>query len=96
MNIWVANIDNAAGYSSFPEELSSNPELDGIVIDYAFFGDLNSIGEGTNGFDLGRTATHEVGHWLGLDHLWFNRFSNNGGCSYDDGVTDTPNQANAM
>ena len=41
-------------------------------------------------FDLGRTATHEIGHWLNLRHIWGD---DGGGCNGDDFVADTPNQA---
>lgn len=39
-------------------------------------------------YNRGRTATHEVGHWLGLNHIWGNGYS----CSDSDGIDDTPNQ----
>jgi hypothetical protein len=42
-------------------------------------------------FDLGRTATHEVGHWMGLIHIWGD---DNGACWGSDQVADTPNQGN--
>ena len=41
-------------------------------------------------YDLGRTTVHEIGHWLGLNHLWG---PSGGGCSEDDGIDDTPTQA---
>jgi hypothetical protein len=43
-------------------------------------------------FDLGRTATHEIGHWLDLRHIWGD---DRGSCSGSDLVDDTPNQADA-
>ena len=42
-------------------------------------------------YDLGRTTTHEVGHYMLLEHIW----GENGGCSEDDGVSDTPNSSEA-
>ncbi len=74
LNIWVCNLDASGGtlgYAAFPSELSANPELDGVVIRYEAFGAIGTAG--TGGFtanDLGRTATHEVGHWLNLRHIW--------------------------
>ncbi len=62
---------------------------DGVLIDASTFG----LGSGCGNvrpeapYNLGRTTTHEVGHYLLLDHIWGN------GCNVDDGVSDTPNQA---
>ena len=80
MNIWVCNISGGIlGYAQFP----GGPDAtDGIVVDYQYFG---TIGTATAPFDLGRTGTHEVGHWLNLRHIW-----GDGGCSVDDFVSDTP------
>ncbi len=80
LNIWVGSLGGGLlGYAQFP---GLNPLTDGIVIDYQAFG---TTGTATAPFDLGRTATHEVGHWLNLRHIW-----GDGGCSVDDGVADTP------
>jgi hypothetical protein len=74
LNIWVCNLDGTGGtlgYATFPSDLTSIPEEDGVVIDYRAFGTLGTAG--TGGFnvnDLGRTASHEVGHWLNLRHIW--------------------------
>ncbi len=80
LNIWVCNLDKLAGYSSLP---GSDAAKDGVVIDFDAFGAFNS----GSGYDLGKTAVHEVGHWLGLKHLWGDE-----NCG-DDGVADTPKQA---
>lgn len=80
LNLWVCDISGGIlGYAQFPGGASST---DGVVIDYQYFG---TTGTATAPFNLGRTATHEVGHWLNLRHIW-----GDGGCSVDDFVTDTP------
>jgi len=80
MNLWVCDISGGIlGYAQFPGGAAST---DGVVIDYQYIG---TMGTATSPFDLGRTATHEVGHWLNLRHIW-----GDGGCSVDDFVSDTP------
>ena len=79
LNIWVCEIGGGIlGYAQFP---GGKAATDGVVIGTDFFGE-NSAG-GIYGH--GRTATHEVGHWLNLRHIW-----GDGGCSADDFVSDTP------
>ncbi|MCX8019125.1 MAG: M43 family zinc metalloprotease [Chitinophagaceae bacterium] len=80
LNIWVCNLERTAGYSSLPGD---HPALDGIVIDMEAFG-LTGL---NNGYDLGKTLVHEAGHWLGLKHIWGDRY-----CG-DDDVQDTPKQS---
>jgi hypothetical protein len=81
LNVWVCNMpSNLQGYATFPGEA---PQKDGIVVRYDVFGIRGRI---TAPFDRGRTLTHEVGHWLGLRHLWGDI-----PCG-DDGVHDTPRQ----
>ena len=80
MNFWVCDISGGIlGYAQFP---GGNPATDGIVCDYQYFG---TTGTATAPFNLGRTATHEVGHWLNLRHIW-----GDGNCNADDFVADTP------
>lgn len=80
LNIWVCNIGRGIlGYAQFP---GGSPLTDGVVNDYRYFG---SIGTATAPFNLGRTLTHEVGHYLNLRHIW-----GDGDCSTDDFVEDTP------
>lgn len=80
LNMWVCNIGGGIlGYAQFP---GGNPATDGVVMGYQYFG---TIGTATSPFDLGRTATHEVGHWLNLRHIW-----GDGNCNADDFVADTP------
>jgi len=86
LNIWVAALTNSLlGYAQFPSNYYStpSPSTDGVVVDYRVFG---NEGTATFPYDEGRTATHEVGHWLGLYHTW-----GDGNCSYDDIIDDTPN-----
>lgn len=83
LNLWVCELANPLlGYATFPTDLAADPQLDGVVIDYQYFGTINSLAP----FDLGRTATHEVGHWLNLRHIW-----GDANCG-DDFVNDTPTQ----
>ncbi len=90
LNIWVcelANSGNLLGYASAP---STSPFVeDGVVIDYRYFG---TTGTAENSFpnELGRTATHEVGHFFNLEHMWG---PEDGGCGVDDFVADTPEQS---
>ncbi len=79
LNIWVCNLEQVAGYSS----VMGGPEnVDGIVIGFPAFGTTN-----TGSYNMGKTAVHETGHWLGLKHLWGDT-----DCG-DDGIGDTPKQA---
>ncbi len=80
LNIWVGDITGTVlGYAQFP---GGKPETDGVVIDYKVFGTGSDV---TPGFHLGRTTTHEVGHWLNLKHIW-----GSSDCTTDDLVLDTP------
>lgn len=84
LNIWVADLGaSILGYASPPGGLSSK---DGVVIGYKWFG---RDGSAISPYDKGRTATHEVGHWLGLAHIWGD---DGGECSGSDFIADTPNQ----
>jgi hypothetical protein len=86
LNVWVCDFQ-ILGRSSFPGELSMFPQFDGVIVDYEAFG---NIGTAQPPFDLGRTLTHEVGHWLDLVHIW-----GDGDCSVDDFIADTPTQNGA-
>ncbi len=82
LNIWVCSMfGRNLGYATPP---GGQADKDGVVINYDVFG---SIGNLRTNFDKGRTATHEVGHWLGLQHLWGDQ-----NCG-SDGIMDTPQQA---
>lgn len=85
LNIWVCNLSGGVlGYVPFPMAVGSNN--DGVTISYRAFG---TIGNLNPYFNLGRTATHEVGHWLGLYHPWGRPDS--AGCTSDE-IDDTPVQ----
>lgn len=84
LNLWVCNLGGGLlGYAQFPADLATSPQTDGVVIGYTYFG---TIGTATAPFNKGRTATHEVGHWLNLRHIWGDDV-----CG-DDFVGDTPTQ----
>jgi hypothetical protein len=86
LNIWVCAIsNNTLGYSTFPADYAARPNFDGIVIKTTAMGRVGNVSSPTN---KGRTATHEIGHWLNLRHIWGDAL-----CG-DDLVGDTPPQAN--
>ncbi|MFT5753481.1 MAG: hypothetical protein ACI924_000698 [Flavobacterium sp.] len=65
LNLWVCNMSGGIlGYAQFPGGSSAT---DGVVIDNNAMG---TTGSASAPFDLGRTATHEVGHWMNLRHIW--------------------------
>jgi hypothetical protein len=81
LNLYVCSIGGGVlGYSSMPGSLAA---YDGVVIDYRFFGTKGNV---VAPFNMGRTTTHEVGHWLNLRHTW-----GDNDCG-DDLVNDTPKQ----
>jgi len=95
LNIWVVkSIDgssNIQGYSYMPSQSGgSSFEGDGIVIVYKFFGRNSGL---HNDYHLGRTCTHEMGHYFDLKHPWGGDDFDNGegDCHDDDGILDTPN-----
>lgn len=84
LNIWVGNFtDGTLGYATWPADFAANPNVDGVVISTTAMGRTGNV---TAPFDGGRTATHEVGHWLNLRHIW-----GDATCG-DDFVADTPAQ----
>ena len=85
LNLWVCSLEGGTlGYGQFP---GGPDETDGVVILHSAFG---SGGSALSPFDLGRSATHEVGHYLNLSHIWGeNRIPS---CQDDDFVADTPPQ----
>lgn len=86
LNIWVCNIASPTiGFAQMPGGASST---DGVVIHYQHMGRTGLV---VSPFHKGRTATHEIGHWLHLYHIWGD---DNGACFGTDYIDDTPNQAN--
>ena len=85
LNIWICNLgDMVIGYATPP---GAPAAIDGVVLDYTTVG-AKPHNTFSTPFNLGRTGTHEVGHWLGLRHIW----GKGATCDDDDGIADTPNQ----
>lgn len=95
LNIWVVKSVQSGilGYAYLPEVMANDPErpfIDGVVMGAFYFGsrDKQLLGQNfylSTTFGYGRTATHEIGHFLNLKHTW-----GDGGCEIDDDVDDTP------
>lgn len=86
LNFWSGNLSGGLlGYAQFPGGPNAT---DGVVCLYSSIGSMLKPGTALH-YDLGRTATHEVGHWLNLRHIWGD---DGGSCSGSDLVGDTPNQ----
>lgn len=84
LNLWVCSLGGGLlGYAQFP---GGPPATDGVVINYRAFG---TSGTAQAPFDKGRTATHEIGHYFNLRHIW----GDTPDCSGTDMVADTPNCA---
>jgi len=84
LNLWVCALSGGVlGYAQFP---GGPATTDGVVIDFRAFG---TQGSAQAPFNLGRTATHEVGHYFNLRHIW----GDTEDCSGSDLVADTPNAA---
>jgi hypothetical protein len=97
LNMWVIKLQSGLlGYATFPAgtTLSGIPgsvgtnQTDGVVMGYQFFGSIGAAA-GSAPYHKGRTTTHEVGHWLGLRHIWGDASCGNDFCA------DTPTQSNS-
>jgi len=98
-NIWVLDVSGGVlGYAQFPDAgpngnipgmptgSGGSANEDGVVILHSSVGSMAvPFGGGNSAYDNGRTLTHEIGHWLGLRHIW-----GDGGCGVDDHCSDTP------
>lgn len=79
LNLWVCSLKGGLlGYATFP---GSPANIDGVVINNMAFGNM---GTAEAPFNKGRSATHEISHWLNLRHIW-----GDANCG-DDGAADTP------
>ena len=84
LNLWVCALTGGLlGYAQFP---GGPLATDGVVINFQAFG---TIGTAQAPFNKGRTASHEVGHYFNLRHIW----ADTPDCSGSDMVADTPNAA---
>lgn len=82
LNIWVCNIKGRTlGYATMP---GGDTLTDGVVIHHNVFGTVGSV---RTNYDKGRTATHEIAHWLGIKHIWGDEDCGN------DRIDDTPPQS---
>lgn len=82
LNIWVCNLETGLlGYGTYPTSLD---DFYGLVIEFEATGTTGALPP----YDLGGTATHEIGHCFNLPHIW----GDLGACSLDDGFNDTPIQ----
>lgn len=90
LNVWVADLGGGInGIADFPGQ--AIPEQDGIIIDPRYVGTTGAAAE-EEPYHLGRTLTHEIGHYLNLYHVFGTTTS--GSCQTDDFVEDTPNSEN--
>ena len=99
-NVWITELNGGVlGYAQFPTVTAGTTPIgditgfggaantDGVVVDYKYVGLSGATG---GAYNLGRTLTHETGHWFGLRHIWGDDGS---ACSGSDYAADTPNQA---
>ena len=106
LNIWVCNmaipifnVPFILGFATPPEGApnwpqgsgAEQPQYDGVVLHYQIVGSIDNPDATFATISKGRTATHEVGHYLGLRHIW-----GDGDCSVDDGLDDTPTTGEAQ
>jgi hypothetical protein len=95
LNMWVYDnrdrngVVNNPGSGQFP---GHDPLTDGVVISYLAFGTVEPLHDG---FERGRTAVHEIGHWLNLYHIYGRSGEDDGTCDGGDLVDDTPNSKSA-
>lgn len=89
LNIWVCNIVSPViGFATLPG--TAPADEDGVVIVYKHFGRIGNV---EAPYNKGRTATHEIGHWLNMLHIWGDDENSADPCLGTDQVSDTPNQS---
>lgn len=95
LNIYVCkDAAGLAGHALLPSAADTIPAWDGIVMKHDYVGTI-----GTSQFFRRTVVTHEIGHYLNLQHIWggnnvpnyyYLPVADGGNCSFDDGVSDTP------
>ena len=110
MNVWVCNLaipflnipiilgfaTPPNGAPNWPDGTGADaPQNDGVVVHFEVFGSNLSATGTLEAVNRGRTLVHEVGHYLGLRHIWGDPGQGENGCDVDDGLEDTPNSAAA-
>jgi hypothetical protein len=92
LNIWVIAFQEGSqtfGWAYPPTVLTEEPRIDGMVIRHDAFGTVGTAGSVFPEQNLGRTGTHEVGHYFNLAHIWGEGSQDDPACG-DDHVSDTP------
>jgi hypothetical protein len=100
LNIWTCRLtNNYLGIAQFPAvnginglsvDSQPNEKTDGVIIDFRYLG-RNTGAITSRIYNLGRTTTHEVAHWLGLIHTWGDAFCGEDFCG-DTPPTEEPNR----
>ena len=88
LNIWICDLNTLNGYATYPGAPASE---DGVVVDLTRFGDIGSAAG--NPFII-KTASHEIGHWLSLKHIWGDVIGQTSNCG-DDYCNDTPTESSS-